>query len=139
MLCCCTVCIFFVICNCYSREMMHLHIIICDMIVFDIDIVSNAFLDMPIWSWYIHIYMYYILPKLYVNMHRFFNTSEHLPSIYIYAQKEWNNHLHSLLLLLDISRLCTFDGWVHISTELYSTSTVCHMQKLLKYIRKQRN
>lgn len=49
---------------------------------------------------YIILYMYYILPKLYVNMHRFFNTSEYLPSIYtyVYAQKEWNNYLHSLLI-----------------------------------------
>lgn len=31
-----------------SKEMMHLHIIVCDMIVFDIDIVSSAFLDTPI-------------------------------------------------------------------------------------------
>jgi len=38
---------------------------------------------------YTYIYMYYILPKIYVNMHRFFNTSEYLPSAYIYicAQK----------------------------------------------------
>jgi len=40
---------------------MHLHIIMRDMIIFDIDIVSSDFLEMLI---LIYIYMYYILPKL---------------------------------------------------------------------------
>lgn len=69
-----------------SKEMMHLHIIMCEMIVFDIDIISSAFLDTLILI-YTYIHMYYILPKIYVNMHRFFNTSKHLWSICICAKR----------------------------------------------------
>jgi len=118
---------FFLLRSCYSRETMHLRIIMCDMIVFDIDIVLNAFLDMPIWSWYILIYTHVLhLAKTLCQYAPLFQYFEIFIK-HIYMRKR-NSHLHSLLLLLNISFV-----YIRQSAYFWTVSdifTTCHMQKL---------
>ena len=94
--------------------------------------------DMILIYTYIHIYMYYILPKLYVNMHRFFNTSEYLLSIYICAKRVKQPFAQSTItfgyiLSVNIRWLSAYFYWTVF--DIYCVPYA----KIVKVIRKQRN